>query len=212
MIESISTGWKVKHGENGKAQSHLAFAIQPPDTLVAEIRRLNGIACHAEQGCSPLRSPPHLTLLYMPCALLNIPALRHAILAVRNATPFSLRYAGVRASEYGTLQLEVRPIEVLRRLHIALLTAMGLDEYLSAPQDKVFDAFGTTNFGDAYSPHVTLGQCGTKNQANANLHWFSSLPEVEQPCSLVWVADASDQLKYHFPIKSRGKNHRDTFG
>lgn len=183
---------------------HLAFAIQPPTLLRMAIERQCELA-RAEVGSAPPpMSPPHLTLLYMPCDLLDRRRLRRAVEVLRMAPPLTLRYAGLKVSPYGTIQLGVHPQTPLSALHASLVATLGLDNFKHAPASSRLIVFGTTNFGEAFSPHVTLGRFSDSSHAAAAAACFATLPEMEQQLSTIWIADATGRLDHRLAITLRG--------
>lgn len=184
------------------SRHHLAFVIQPPRDLSAMIECRIRMARETIGGHPPPLSPPHVTLLYMPCSLLDRRCLRRAVAEVRATAPFVLRYAGIRVSSYGTVQLLVQPRATLQRLHEALVSAMGLDDLAQMPAHRRLELFGTANFGDGYSSHITLGQFGT--QAEEAAQYFATLPETEQALSILCIADATGPLDPRLAIKLHG--------
>jgi 2'-5' RNA ligase len=188
------------------ARRHFAFVIQPPRDLSSAIECRNEMARQTIGGCPPPLSPPHVTLLYMPCSLLDRRRLCRAVTAVRATVPFSLRYAGIHVSSYGTVQLLVQPRSWLQRLHGALVSAMGLDDLAQMAAHRRLELFGTANLGDGYSSHITLGQFGT--QAEDAAQYFATLPETEQVLSDLWVADATGPLDLRLAIKLQGSAGR----
>ncbi len=185
-----------------ETRRYVAFVIQPPRDLCAAIEYQSIAARDALGGLPPPLSPPHVTVLYMPNRILDLCRLRRAITTIRATMPFTLLYAGIRVSSYGTVQLQVHPRQTLQRMHISLVSALGLDGLAELPAARLLERIGTSNFGQNYTPHITLGHFGTR--AIDVAHHFASIRETEQPLFDLWAADATGALNHRFAIRLQG--------
>lgn len=185
-------------------QPFLAFIIRPPPSLISAITSRAAAVRGMVGDYFPALSPPHLTLLYVPCGLLSARLINRAASMLRTTPPMALRYAGCRVSGHHTVQCNVYPQMELRQLHLALLAVLELDSFTQGSADTLLDRFNTTNIGEDFSAHVTLGRFMTRPQAETAAGYFATLAEMDQQVTQIWFADATGPLDYRLAIRLRG--------
>lgn len=192
---------KAGPGDGVEGGRRLALVVRPPLNLIDAITR-HADEGRAQAGDHPLPlSPPHLTLLYLPCRLMDRWRFRRMVGVLRASVPFPLLYGGCTISDYLTIQMNVEPRAQIRQLHADLIRALDLVEAEGASAAALLEIFGTTNIGPAFSPHVTLGRYHSRRQAEVALRCFDGLEEIKQTAPEIWIADATGPLDHRLAIK-----------
>lgn len=195
---------EVRCGVRMKRQPFLAFIIRPPAGLISAITSCAAAVQGVVGEYFPALSPPHLTLLYVPCGLLSAQRIKRAAGFLRTTPPMALRYVGCRVSDHHTVQCNVYPQLELRQLHLALLAVLELESFTRGSTDTLLDRFNTTNIGEDFSAHVTLGRFMTRLQAETAVGYFATLAEMDQQVTQIWIADATGPLDYRLAIRLVG--------